>query len=193
MHVCRDVRTPALDTVRPATSHRANQQILTISMENPTLPEEEEEEDYVPFNNEEPVKVYTFPTTIQQTILSGEQRAERYGIPRDAVPRLLSQQLKAFTLWSQQPINLSRSLRFSHGVQQATMEGQLNLVRGYCGYVCTYHRVPVQECSLQAYRDPELIASFISYLRARQVTKYPLLAHAGRLGLPCVLGTCCFS
>lgn len=147
----------ALDDLGPSTSHA----ITTLVATTP--------------------RSYTFPKTLGLTVLSSEQLQEKYGIPRDGVPKHLDKEIKAFAQWSSLPIMLDRDDRYSHGVQSSTLEGHLKHIRGYMGFAAKYNtkQQPTETLSLTAYQDPELFASFISYLMARGVTRTPLTAHAG--------------
>jgi hypothetical protein len=124
-------------------------------------------------------KVYTFPNTLQAAILTSEQQKEQYGIPKDDTPAALRGEIGAYTRWSQEDINLSRDFKYSHAVQSSTIDGQAKNIRGFMGYTMGYFNVPPGDVSLAYYKDPQVFASFISYLRARGVTRGPLLAHTG--------------
>jgi hypothetical protein len=124
-------------------------------------------------------KLYNFPTTLPTTILTSQQQKENYGIPKDDTPFGLRKEITNFSTWSQDPINLTRGLKYSHAIQASTLEGQVKHIRGFMGYMVSYFNVEPFDVSLSHYKDPEAFTSFISYLRARNVTRHPLMAHAG--------------
>jgi hypothetical protein len=134
-----------------------------------------------------PPKVYNFPTALPTTILTSQQKKENYGIPKDDTPFCLGKEISHFSAWSQDPINLTRGLKYAHAIQSSTLDGQLKHIRGFMGYVSTYFNVEPYNLSLTHYADPEVIASFISYLRARNVMRHSLMAHAGEGPLPIAL------
>lgn len=126
------------------------------------------------------IRTPIFPKTLGVTVLSSEQLQEKYGIPKDCVPKHLDKEIKAFVQWSSTPIMLDRDERYSHGVQSTTLEGQLKHIRGYMGFASKYNTIQQPCLTLTSYQDPELFASFVSYLMARGVTRTPLIAHASK-------------
>jgi len=120
-----------------------------------------------------------FPTTLPTTLLSTEQLKERYGIPKDQVPHALKNQLASFKAWSSQDINLLRGPRYAHGVQSSTMDTHVRSILGYMGFVALYNNIPPEQLNMNAYMEPQTFALFLSYLRARMVTRQPLVAHTG--------------
>lgn len=111
------------------------------------------------------------------TVLDEEARKMDYGIPAEHVPPQFKSEMDGFTTWSSMPVNLSRGMQYAHGVQATTVEGHLKQMRAYAGYLTLYGNVTLEEVSLQHYADPTLFLSFISFLRARNVTRYPLVHH----------------
>jgi hypothetical protein len=85
--------------------------------------------------------------------------------------------MELFSKWSSEPINLERGLQYSHAVLDVTLEGQFKCIRGYGGFCLKYIKVQPGQLSLDIYKDPQAFASFLSYLRARNVHCGRMLAH----------------
>ena len=103
-----------------------------------------------------PAKVFTFPATLPTTVLSTDQLKEQYGIPKDDTPAALRDDIAAYTRWSQDDINLTRNMKYSHAVQSSTIDGQTKAIRGFIGYTSTYFNVPYDDLSLDSYKDPQV-------------------------------------
>jgi hypothetical protein len=118
-----------------------------------------------------------FPATLPALILTPEQQQEKYGLPKNAVPRQLQDQMNVLERWQMEPINLERSHRYVRAVQSTTTEKHETCILGYLGYVMTKFGVRPDQLSLSAYLQPERFVHFIAYLKARGVQKGQLVKH----------------
>jgi hypothetical protein len=119
----------------------------------------------------------SFPSALPVTVLDDDQKTSSYGIPADMVPARLQQDMDSFHKWSSEAINLTRAVQYAHGVQSATVEGHLKAIRAYAGYLTLYGGVLLEDVSINHYQDPHLFAGFIAFLRARNVTRNPMVSH----------------
>lgn len=124
-----------------------------------------------------PSSTYVFPTTLPSTILQDEQTKERYGYDASSVPPGLKMEIKSFEEWSSVDFNFARGQRYSNAVQSTTITNHLQAIRGYIGYVTKYFNRRDHEATLEYYLDPQMIASFVAYLRARGVEKAHIIKH----------------
>ena len=102
---------------------------------------------------------------------------EKYSIPEICEPTELKLDIDTFCEWSSEPFNLERGAAYAHAVQPATLDGHRRALKAFVGFVRMYHHVELFNLTLGVYRDPALLASFVSYLRAREVTKGHILSH----------------
>lgn len=123
------------------------------------------------------VDPHGFPSCLPTTVLDDDQKTAPYGIPADDVPPRLKQDLENFQKWSSQDINLTRTVQYAHGVQSATVDGHIKAIRAYAGYLTLYGGVQLEEVGINHYQDPHLFAGFVAFLRARNVTRNPMVSH----------------
>lgn len=102
---------------------------------------------------------------------------EKYGFPEDGTPSRLRQDIDGFCDWSAAPINLERGVQYPHAVQDATLQGYKKSLRAFAGFVRMYHHLEEEKLTLEVYKDPNLVANFVSYLIARGVGRGRLQGH----------------
>ena len=125
-----------------------------------------------------PPTYYTFPSTLPPTILTPTQVKERYGFEEASTPPKLKHELQNFAIWSKEDFNFSRGMRYSNSVQEDTLSHQLQCMRAYCGYVTKYFFQDVpSSATLSFYKDPQHLASFVAYLKARGSQRGHLMKH----------------
>jgi hypothetical protein len=112
---------------------------------------------------------HRFPEVLPATNLQPTQITERYGFDEASLPRQARVEIRAFEAWSTVGINLSRTERYSRGVQTDTISKHRDRIRGVLGWVCTYFEVPPKDISLAEYADPDKVFNFIAYLKMRGV------------------------
>jgi hypothetical protein len=119
--------------------------------------------------------VYVFPATLPDTLLRPEQIREQYGLNRAVASRLTKRQVQKFLEWATAPLNLQRGTRYAPAIQSATAVSNENNLYAFFGYCQRYF--PLRVSSMLAYLDPEMIISFVAYLRARGTKKGHILKH----------------
>jgi hypothetical protein len=129
---------------------------------------------------------YRFPDVLPATLLAPTQITERYGFDEASLPRQAKAELRSFEAWSTMGINLSRTERYSRGVQTDTIAKHRDRIRGVLGWVCTYFKVPPKDISLAEYADPDKVSHFIAYLKTRGVGRWAF----GLVGSSRVLDLC---
>jgi hypothetical protein len=112
---------------------------------------------------------HRFPETLPVTLLQPTQITERYGFDEASLPRQAKAEIRGFEAWSTDGINLSRTERYSRGVQTDTIAKHRDRIRGVLGWVCTYFDVPPKDVGLAEYADPDKVFNFIAYLKTRGV------------------------
>ena len=116
-----------------------------------------------------------FPATLPTTHLLPRQHKEKYGYPKNDIPRHLKAQLDSYGKWSMAPINMARSQRYARAIQSTTLDKTLGAMRGYLGWHGV--RNPSLRPDLSAYSDAKSFAAFTSYLLARGVSKGQVVKH----------------
>ena len=117
-----------------------------------------------------------FPTTLPEVRLTDYQMKMLYGL-RDPVPRHIRLEFEAYDQWCKRDIQLDRSERYSRAIGWQTAESQRKRVFAYLGYVFEFSDRDMGELSLSAYAEPESIAAFVAYLKARKVGRGHVLGH----------------
>ena len=118
-----------------------------------------------------------FPNTLKEIYLNKTEQTERYGFEVDMLPTMLSEDCDAFEVWSTAGINLARGDRYVRSVQSDTISKHLCRIRGYVGWVSSYYCVPGNDSSIMEYANPQRLASFVSYLKARQCRREHVMSH----------------
>lgn len=116
-----------------------------------------------------------FPTTLPPCNLDGSTLHTPYGLKDSELPAKIQVQLREFERWSTEPINLARGREYATPVQEATIAKQLELIRGYLGFMATKLGQPI--VGLHNYWEPKTMAAFASMLLARGVGKHQVIKH----------------
>lgn len=116
-----------------------------------------------------------FPTTLPPCNLDGSTLHTPYGLNDSELPAKIQVQLREFERWSTEPINLARGREYATPVQEATIAKQLELIRGYLGFMATKLGLPI--VGLHNYWEPKTMAAFASMLLARGVGKHQVIKH----------------
>jgi hypothetical protein len=125
-------------------------------------------------------RTYTFPTELPTIQLHLSQMKERYGIPRSEIDPELASDIESFKVWCRNPFQLDRIGTYARPVQTETWESCFDIIRGYMGYGSKYHTPPRATLPLSlkdAYSNPHIFVSFVSYIRARGVRKGFICTH----------------
>lgn len=93
------------------------------------------------------------------------------------MPIMLSQECHQFEQWSTVGINMARGDRYVRSVQSDTISRHLCRIRGYIGWVSSYYSVPGHESSIMEYANPQRLAHFVSYLKARHCNREHVMSH----------------
>ena len=121
---------------------------------------------------------YTFPTSLPPTTLTPPQVKERYGFEEASTPPKLKHELQCFSTWSKEDFNFTRGRRYSNSVQEDTLTNQLQCMRAFCGYITKYfHGDMPSSATIYFYKDPQYLASFVAYLKARGAQRGHLIKH----------------
>lgn len=117
----------------------------------------------------------TFPTNLPTCGIQEALLQQPYGLREAELPAIIKAEMDAFYQWSTELIQLGRGKEYATPVQSATIAKHMELIRGFVGFIATRLGKPI--LGLQHYWEPEVMASFVAMLMARNVGRGQILKH----------------